>query len=196
MIYADNAATTRMSGAAASAMVNCMEETWGNPSSLYGLGQRAKEAMEAARERLAACIGASPREITFTSGGSEADNQAIRSAALLGARNGKKHIISTAFEHHAVLHTLKKLQGEGFEVELLPVGELGTVTAQQVADAIREDTALVTIMYANNEIGSVSPIAEIGVHRWTLSTPCSLLPTAFWRMTALALWKALGWIPM
>lgn len=162
MIYADNAATTRMSGAAASAMVNCMEETWGNPSSLYGLGQRAKEAMEAARERLAVCIGASPREITFTSGGSEADNQAIRSAALLGARNGKKHIISTAFEHHAVLHTLKKLQGEGFEVELLSVGELGTVTAQQVADAIREDTALVTIMYANNEIGSVLPIAEIG----------------------------------
>ena len=162
MIYADNAATTQMSKAAISAMLNCMEETWGNPSSLYGLGQRAKEALEDARERIAACIGASPKEITFTSGGSEADNQAIRSAALLGARKGKRHIISTAFEHHAVLHTLKKLEGEGFEVELLPVGELGTVTAQQVAEAIREDTALVTIMYANNEIGSVLPIPEIG----------------------------------
>ena len=161
LIYADNAATTKMSGAAMNAMLNCMEETWGNPSSLYGLGQRAKEALEEARERIAACIGASPKEITFTSGGSEADNQAIRSAALLGSRKGKRHIISTAFEHHAVLHTLKKLEDEGFEVELLPVGELGTVTAQQVAEAIREDTALVTIMYANNEIGSVLPIAEI-----------------------------------
>ena len=162
MIYADNAATTKMSGAAINAMLNCMEETWGNPSSLYGLGQRAKEALEEARERIAACIGASSKEITFTSGGSEADNQAIRSAALLGARKGKRHIISTAFEHHAVLHTLKKLEGEGFEVELLPVGELGTVTAQQVSEAIREDTALVTIMYANNEIGSVLPIPKIG----------------------------------
>ena len=162
MIYADNAATTQMSKAAISAMLNCMEETWGNPSSLYGLGQRAKEVLEDARERLASCIGASPREITFTSGGSEADNQAIRSAALLGARNGKRHIISTAFEHHAVLHTLKRLEGEGFEVELLPVGKLGTVTAQQVAETIREDTALVTIMYANNEIGSILPIPEIG----------------------------------
>ena len=162
MIYADNAATTQMSEAAISAILNCMEETWGNPSSLYGLGQRAKEVLEDARERIAACIGASPKEITFTSGGSEADNQAIRSAALLGARKGKRHIISTAFEHHAVLHTLKKLEGEGFEVELLPVGELGTVTAQQVSEAIREDTALVTIMYANNEIGSVLPIPKIG----------------------------------
>ncbi len=144
------------------AMLNCMEETWGNPSSLYGLGQRAREALEEARERIAACIGASPKEITFTSGGSEADNQAIRSAAALGARKGKRHIISTAFEHHAVLHTLKKLEGEGFEVELLPVGTLGTVTARQAAEAIREDTALVTIMYANNEIGSVLPIPEIG----------------------------------
>ena len=162
MIYADNAATTKMSGAAMNAMLNCMEETWGNPSSLYGLGQRAKEALEEARERIAACIGASSKEITFTSGGSEADNQAIRSAALLGSRKGKRHIISTAFEHHAVLHTLKKLEGEGFEVELLPVGELGTVTADQVAEAIREDTALVTIMYANNEIGSVLPVPEIG----------------------------------
>ena len=162
MIYADNAATTQMSKAAISAMLNCMEEIWGNPSSLYGLGQQAKEVLEDARERIAACIGASPKEITFTSGGSEADNQAIRSAALLGVRKGKRHIVSTAFEHHAVLHTLKKLEGEGFEVELLPVGELGTVTAQQVAEAIREDTALVTIMYANNEIGSILPISEIG----------------------------------
>ncbi len=162
MIYADNAATTKMSRAAIDAMLNCMEANWGNPSSLYGLGQRAKEALEEARARIAACIGASPKEITFTSGGSEADNQAIRSTALQGARKGKWHIISTAFEHHAVLHTLKKLEREGFEVELLPVGKLGTVTAQQVAEAIREDTALVTIMYANNEIGSVLPIAEIG----------------------------------
>lgn len=162
MIYADNAATTKMSCTAIDAMLPYMNELYGNPSSLYGLGQRAKEALEEARERIAACIGASPKEMTFTSGGSEADNQAIRSAALLGARKGKRHIISTAFEHHAILHTLKKLEGEGFEVELLPVGELGTVTAQQVAEAIREDTALVTIMYANNEIGSVLPIPEIG----------------------------------
>lgn len=162
MIYADNAATTKMSCTAIDAMLPYMNELYGNPSSLYGLGQRAKEALVEARERIAACIGASPKEITFTSGGSEADNQAIRSAALLGARKGKRHIISTAFEHHAILHTLKKLEGEGFEVELLPVGELGTITAQQVAEAIREDTALVTIMYANNEIGSVLPIPEIG----------------------------------
>ena len=162
MIYADNAATTKMSAAAIRAMLNCMEENWGNPSSLYELGQRAKEALEDARARIAACIGASSKEITFTSGGSEADNQAIRSAALLGARKGKRHIISTAFEHHAVLHTLKKLENEGFQVELLPVGPLGTVTASQVSDAIREDTALVTIMYANNEIGSVLPVSEIG----------------------------------
>ena len=162
MIYANNAATTKLSGAAISAMLDCMEETWGNPSSLYGLGQQAKEALERARERLAACIGASPREITFTSGGSEADNQAIRSAALLGAHKGKRHIISTAFEHHAVLHTLKRLEKEGFEVELLPVGSAGNISADQVAAAIREDTALVTTMYANNEIGSVLPISEIG----------------------------------
>ena len=162
MIYADNAATTKMSAAAISAMLNCMEESWGNPSSLYGLGQRASETLQSARERIAACIGASPKEITFTSGGSEADNQAIRSAALLGARKGKRHIISTAFEHHAVLHTLKKLEDEGFEIELLPVGKLGTVTAQQVADAIRTDTALVTVMYANNEIGTILPVSEIG----------------------------------
>ena len=162
MIYADNAATTKMSKAAINAMTACMENSWGNPSSLYGLGQQAKETLEDARERIAACIGAYPKEITFTSGGSETDNQAIRSAALLGARKGKRHIVSTAFEHHAILHTLKKLEGEGFEVELLPVGELGTITAQQVAGAIREDTALVTVMYANNEIGSVLPIPEIG----------------------------------
>ena len=162
MIYVDNAATTKMSGAAINAMTTCMQDTWGNPSSLYSLGQRAKEALEDAREQIAACIGASPKEITFTSGGSEADNQAIRSAALLGAQKGKRHIISTAFEHHAVLHTLKRLEGEGFKVELLPVGTLGTVTAQQVSDAIREDTALVTIMYANNEIGSILPVSEIG----------------------------------
>ena len=162
MIYADNAATTKMSGAAINAMAACMQDTWGNPASLYGLGQRAKEALEDAREQIAACIGASPKEITFTSGGSEADNQAIRSAALLGARQGKRHIISTTFEHHAVLHTLKKLESNGFEVELLPVGPLGTVTASQVAEAIRDDTALVTIMYANNEIGSVLPIPETG----------------------------------
>ncbi len=162
MIYADNAATTKMSEAAISAMLNCIEESWGNPSSLYRMGQRAKEVMEDARKRVAVCIAASPEEITFTSGGSEADNQAIRSAALLGARREKKHVISTTIEHHAVLHTLKKLENEGFEIELLPVNEMGMVTVQQVADAIREDTALVTIMYANNEIGTIMPISEIG----------------------------------
>lgn len=162
MIYADNAATTPLSDAALQALTNCARNTWGNPSSLYELGQHAKEVLEDARKRIAACIGANPQEIIFTSGGSEADNQAIRSAALLGARKGKRHIISTAFEHHAVLHTLKKLEREGFEIELLPVGDTGAVTAQQVAHRIRNDTALVTIMYANNEIGSVLPIAEIG----------------------------------
>ena len=162
MIYADNAATTQMSRAAIDAMLPYMEEQYGNPSSLYTLGQRAAEALQSAREQVAACIGASPKEITFTSGGSEADNQAIISAARIGARKDKKHIISTAFEHHAVLHTLNKLEKEGFDVELLPVGPLGTVTAQQVAQAIRPDTCLVTIMYANNEIGSVLPIGEIG----------------------------------
>ena len=162
MIYADNAATTRMSRAAIDAMLACMEDNWGNPSSLYRAGQRANEALQDARERIAACIGASPRELTFTSGGSEADNQALISAARLGERRGRRHILSTAFEHHAVLHTLKKLEREGFEVELLPVGEKGTVTAQQVAAAIREDTCLVTAMYANNEVGSVLPVGEIG----------------------------------
>ncbi len=161
-VYADNAATTQMSRVAIDAMLPYMETVYGNPSSLHSVGQRAAEALQDARERIAKCLNASPREIYFTSGGSEADNQAIISAARLGERKGKKHIISTAFEHHAVLHTLKKLEKEGFEVELLPVGSIGTVTAQQVKDAIRADTCLVTIMYANNEIGSILPIAEIG----------------------------------
>ena len=161
-IYADNAATTKMSRTAIDAMLPYMETYYGNPSSLHSVGQEAAEALQNARERIAACLGCQPREITFTSGGSEADNQALLSAAKIGARKGKKHIISTAFEHHAILHTLKKLEKEGFEVELLPVGPTGTVTAEQVKNAIRDDTCLVTIMYANNEIGSVLPIAEIG----------------------------------
>ena len=161
-IYADNAATTKMSRTAIDAMLPYMETYYGNPSSLHSIGQKAAEALQSARERIAACLGCQPREITFTSGGSEADNQALLSAAKLGARKGKKHIISTAFEHHAILHSLKRLEKEGFEVELLPVGETGTITAQQVRDAIRDDTCLVTIMYANNEIGSILPIAEIG----------------------------------
>ena len=161
-VYADNAATTQMSRTAIEAMLPYMETIYGNPSSLHSVGQQAAEALQSARERVAKCLNASPREIYFTSGGSEADNQAILSAARLGERKGKKHIISTAFEHHAVLHTLKKLEKEGFAVELLPVGPTGTVTAQQVKDAIREDTCLVTVMYANNEIGSILPIAEIG----------------------------------
>ena len=161
-VYADNAATTRMHQTAIDTMTYHLNNTFGNPSSLYTIGQQAKEVLETARADMAACFGAQPREIYFTSGGSEADNQAIRSAALMGAKKGKKHIISTAFEHHAVLHTLKKLEKEGFEVQLLDVGPIGTVTAQQVADAIREDTCLVTIMYANNEIGSILPIAQIG----------------------------------
>ena len=161
-IYADNAATTKMSGVALEAMLPYMTEHYGNPSSLYTIGQEAKEGLEAARATVASCIGAQPREITFTSGGSEADNQAIRTAAVIGARKGKKHIISTKFEHHAVLHTLAKLEKEGFEVTLLDVHETGLVTAQEVKDAIREDTCLVTIMFANNEIGTIQPIAEIG----------------------------------
>ena len=161
-IYADNAATTKMSRTAIDAMLPYMETYYGNPSSLHTIGQQAAEALMNARETVAACLGCQPREITFTSGGSEADNQALVSAARIGERKGKKHIISTAFEHHAILHTLKKLEKEGFEVQLLDVGPTGTVTAQQVADAIREDTCLVTIMYANNEIGSVLPIPEIG----------------------------------
>ena len=161
-VYADNAATTQMSRAAIDAMLPYMETIYGNPSSLHSVGQQAAEALQNARERIAACLNASPREIYFTSGGSEADNQAILSAARLGARKGKKHIISTAFEHHAVLHTLKKLEKEGFEIELLPVGAIGTITAQQVKSSLRADTCLVTVMYANNEIGSILPIAEIG----------------------------------
>ena len=161
-IYADNAATTKMSRTAIDAMLPYMETYYGNPSSLHTVGQQAAEALMTARQTVAACLGCQPREITFTSGGSEADNQALVSAARIGERKGKKHIISTAFEHHAILHTLEKLEKEGFEVQLLDVGPTGTVTAQQVADAIREDTCLVTIMYANNEIGSIMPIPEIG----------------------------------
>ena len=161
-IYADNAATTKMSRTAIDAMLPYMETYFGNPSSLHTIGQQAAEALMTARETVAECLGCQPREITFTSGGSEADNQALVSAARIGERKGKKHIISTAFEHHAILHTLKKLEKEGFEVQLLDVGPTGTVTAQQVADAIREDTCLVTIIYANNEIGSIMPIPEIG----------------------------------
>ena len=161
-IYTDNAATTKMSDTALAAMLPCLQDNYGNPSSLHSVGQRAAEALQGARETVARCLGCDPKEIIFTSGGSEADNQAIISAARLGALKGKKHIISTAFEHHAVLHTLKKLEKEGFEVELLPVGATGTITPEQVAAAIRPDTALVTIMYANNEIGSILPIPEIG----------------------------------
>ena len=162
IVYADNAATTKISEHALQAMLPCFETYYGNPSSLHTLGQQANEVLQDARARVAKCLGCEPREIYFTSGGSEADNQAIRSAALYGARKGKKHIISTAFEHHAVLHTLEKLKQEGFEVTLLDVSQGHTITAQQVKDAIREDTCLVTTMYANNEIGSILPIPEIG----------------------------------
>ena len=161
-IYADNAATTKPSEAAIDAMLLCMREQYGNPSSLYTLGQQAKEILEAARADVAKVINASPGEITFTSGGSEADNQAIRSAAELGRKNGKNHIISTAFEHHAVLHTLEKLKKEGFDVTLLDVHEDGLVRPEELEAAIREDTCLVTIMFANNEIGTVQPIRELG----------------------------------
>ena len=161
-VYADNAATTKMSRVAIDAMLPYFDNIYGNPSSLHSAGQEAKEALESAREKVARCLGCEPREVYFTSGGSEADNQAIISAARLGARKGKKHIISTAFEHHAVLHTLNKLEKEGFEVTYLDVKVNHNVTAQQVKDAIRPDTCLVTTMYANNEIGSVLPIAEIG----------------------------------
>ena len=161
-IYADNAATTCMSQTAKRAMLPYMDEIYGNPSSLHSVGQAAAEALAGARARVAACLGCEAREIIFTSGGSEADNQALVSAANIGRAKGKKHIISTAFEHHAILHTLKKLEREGFEVTLLDVHENGLVTAQQVADAIRPDTCLVTVMFANNEIGTVQPIAEIG----------------------------------
>lgn len=161
-IYADNAATTKMSKAAIDAMLPYMDKIYGNPSSLHSMGQRANEALQSAREEIAKNLGCLPSEIYFTSGGSEADNQALISAAAIGSKKGKKHIISTAFEHHAVLHTLKKLEKQGFEVELLDVHEYGNITPKQVEDAIREDTCLVTIMYANNEIGSILPIAEIG----------------------------------
>ena len=162
MIYADNAATTKMSRRAIEKMVSLTEGTYGNPSSLYTFGQRAKEALEEARTEVAKVIGAEPREILFTSGGSEADNQAIISAAELGKKNGKKHIISSAFEHHAVLHTLNKLKKEGFEITLLDVHENGLILPEEVEAAIKDDTCLVTIMFANNEIGTIQPIREIG----------------------------------
>ena len=161
-IYLDNAATTKMSDHAIQAMLPYMNDIFGNPSSLHSAGQRANEALTNARERIAHLLNAKPSEITFTSGGSEADNQALISAAQLGEKNGKKHIISTAFEHHAVLHTLNKLQREGFEITLLPVPENGLIQPEQVAAALRSDTCLVSVMYANNEIGTIQPIAEIG----------------------------------
>lgn len=161
-VYADNAATTMMSKAAKDSMMPYFDVIYGNPSSLYSFGQEAKTALEEARAKVARALNADPKEIYFTSGGSEADNQAIQSAATIGARKGKKHIISTKFEHHAVLHTLNKLEKLGYEVTLLDVHESGVITADEVADAIREDTCLVTVMFANNEIGTIQPIAEIG----------------------------------
>ena len=162
VIYADNAATTRMSRAAIEKMTPYLAECYGNPSALYSIGQKAKDALEEARETVARLIGAEPREIVFTSGGSEADNQAIRSAAEAGAKKGKRHIVSDAIEHHAVLHTLKRLEREGFEVTLVPVTPAGLVEPEAIAAAIREDTCLVTVMTANNEIGTIQPIKEIG----------------------------------
>lgn len=162
MIYADNAATTRISEAAKKSMIETMDSVWGNPSSLHTPGQKAAEVLEQARKDVAACLNADPREIYFTSGGTESDNQAIQSAAYYGAKKGKKHIISTAIEHHAVLHTLNRLKESGFEVTLLPVDRDGLVTPEQVEEAIRPDTALVTVMFANNEIGTIEPVAEIG----------------------------------
>lgn len=161
-IYADNAATTKPCKAAIRAMVNCLEQNYGNPSSIHHVGQAAAEALLQARQDIADCLGCTAREIYFTSGGSEADNQALRSAAYAGAKAGKKHIISTAIEHHAILHTLKQLEEEGFSVTLLEVSDTGMVTPEQVAAAIRPDTCLVSIMFANNEIGTIEPIAEIG----------------------------------
>lgn len=163
MIYADNAATTKMSKTAIEAMLPYMDKYYGNPSSLYSFGQKSKEDLEQARSLIASLIGADPKEITFTSGGSEADNQAIFTAAAIGARKGKNHIISTAFEHHAVLHTLEKLKKQGFEITLLDVHSSGIVTAEQVKQAIRPDTCLVTVMFANNEIGTIQPIEQIGM---------------------------------
>lgn len=162
MIYADHAATTKMSETAKLAMLSAIEENWYNPSSLYTSGQQASGVLMDARVRISRCLGCLPKEIYFTSGGSEADNQTILSAAAIGKRQGKMHIISTAFEHHAVLHTLKKLEKEGFEITLLDVGEKGIVSPVQIAEAIRPDTILVTVMYANNEIGTIQPIGEIG----------------------------------
>lgn len=161
-VYVDNAATTAMSDKAIEAMTPYLKGVYGNPSSLHTVGQIAKEHLEDARARIARCLNCDPREVYFTSGGSEADNQAIRSAAINGARKGKKHIITTAFEHHAVLHTLKKLEKEGFEVTYLPVHPDGLISAEEVAAAIRPDTALVTVMFANNEVGTILPITEIG----------------------------------
>lgn len=161
-IYADNAATTKISQTAMRAMISAMENSYGNPSSIHQIGMAANDALQTAREQIARCLGCMPKEIFFTSGGTESDNQAIVSAAMLGAKQNKRHIISTAFEHHAVLHTLRRLKEEGFEIQLLDVGAEGNITAAQVEDAIRPDTCLVTVMFANNEIGSVLPIAEIG----------------------------------
>lgn len=161
-VYADNAATTKIRPTALKRMTDVATEYYGNPSSLHSDGQRAKEVLEACREAMASMLGCQPKEIYFTSGGSEADNQALLSAARLGERKGKKHIISTAFEHHAVLHALKRLEKEGFEITLLPVGEKGLVTAKQVEEAIRPDTCLVSVMLVNNEIGTIQPVAEIG----------------------------------
>ena len=161
-IYADNAATTKISQTAMKAMISAMENSYGNPSSIHQIGMAANDALQTAREQIACCLGCMPKEIFFTSGGTESDNQAIMSAAMLGAKQNKRHIISTAFEHHAVLHTLRRLKEEGFEIQLLDVGAEGNITAAQVEEAIRPDTCLVTVMFANNEIGSVLPIAEIG----------------------------------
>ena len=161
-IYADNAATTKISQTAMKAMISAMENSYGNPSSIHQIGMAANDALQTAREQIARCLGCMPKEIFFTSGGTESDNQAIMSAAMLGAKQNKRHIISTAFEHHAVLHTLRRLKEQGFEIQLLDVGAEGNITAAQVAEAIRPDTCLVSVMFANNEIGSVLPIAEIG----------------------------------
>ena len=161
-IYADNAATTKISQTAMKAMISAMENSYGNPSSIHQIGMAANDALQTAREQIARCLGCMPKEIFFTSGGTESDNQAIMSAAMLGAKQNKRHIISTAFEHHAVLHTLRRLKEQGFEIQLLDVGAEGNITAAQVEEAIRPDNCLVTVMFANNEIGSVLPIAEIG----------------------------------
>ena len=159
-IYADNAATTKISQTAMKAMISAMENSYGNPSSIHQIGMAANDALQTAREQIARCLGCMPKEIFFTSGGTESDNQAIMSAAMLGAKQNKRHIISTAFEHHAVLHTLRRLKEQGFEIQLLDVGAEGNITAAQVEEAIRPDTCLVTVMFANNEIGSVLPMAS------------------------------------